>query len=215
MNLAQTPNQRPESFLLQQRWWHWILDQIQEVLDRRSCRSANRLLRKPLGRRINGNDTRKIRGILFVFDQFIFWRTDLDAEIGVLREAKREGRYWWAEAIGGAANVRVDRDRFDAVTQPLWAWLDRVRPHLWRSGESYPASGPALHQLLDDGEVDISMAFNPAEASSLILAGRLPLVTIDDAEAGASGGCSGGSHNLVGKDREATRAILHWIRERS
>jgi putative thiamine transport system substrate-binding protein len=31
-----------------------------------------------------------------------------------------------------------------------------------------------LHQLLDDGEVDLSMAFNPAEASAAISAGRLP-----------------------------------------
>ncbi len=39
---------------------------------------------------------------------------------------------------------------------------------------AFPASGPALHQLLDDGEVDLSMAFNPAEASAAIAAGRLP-----------------------------------------
>jgi len=63
---------------------------------------------------------------------------------------------------------------FDAVTGPLWRWLDEVRPYLWRKGASFPASGPALHQLLDDGEVDLSMAFNPAEASALISAGRLP-----------------------------------------
>jgi putative thiamine transport system substrate-binding protein len=49
-----------------------------------------------------------------------------------------------------------------------------VRPHLWRGGATYPASGQALHQLLDDGEVDFSMAFNPAEASGLIREGRLP-----------------------------------------
>ena len=30
------------------------------------------------------------------------------------------------------------------------------------------------HQLLDDGEVDLSMAFNPAEASAAISASRLP-----------------------------------------
>ncbi len=63
---------------------------------------------------------------------------------------------------------------FAAVTAPLWGWLEEVRPYLWRQGETFPASGPALHQLLDDGEVDLSMAFNPAEASSLIDAGRLP-----------------------------------------
>ena len=63
---------------------------------------------------------------------------------------------------------------FAAVTAPLWAWLEAVQPHLWRAGKTYPASGPALHQLLDDGEVDLSMALNPAEASMAIGAGRLP-----------------------------------------
>lgn len=63
---------------------------------------------------------------------------------------------------------------FETVTAATWAWLDAVRPHLWRQGRTYPANKEALHQLLDDGEVDMSMAFNPAEASSLILTGRLP-----------------------------------------
>jgi putative thiamine transport system substrate-binding protein len=74
------------------------------------------------------------------------------------------------EALQGT----VDQADFAAVTAPLWAWLEEARPHLWRKGASYPLSGPALHQLLDDGEVDFSMAFNPAEASAAIGAGRLP-----------------------------------------
>ncbi|MGH6916193.1 MAG: ABC transporter substrate-binding protein [Geminicoccaceae bacterium] len=68
----------------------------------------------------------------------------------------------------------VEEADFEAVTAPLWRWLEAAEPHLWRQGEGYPASGPALHQLLDDGEVDFSMAFNPAEASAAIEAGRLP-----------------------------------------
>jgi putative thiamine transport system substrate-binding protein len=68
----------------------------------------------------------------------------------------------------------VDQADFAAVTAPLWAWLEDARPHLWRKGASYPLSGPALQQLLDDGEVDFSLAFNPAEASAAITAGRLP-----------------------------------------
>jgi putative thiamine transport system substrate-binding protein len=63
---------------------------------------------------------------------------------------------------------------FAAVSAPVWQWLEEVRPYLWRKGQTYPVSGPALHQLLDDGEVDLSMAFNPAEASAAISAGRLP-----------------------------------------
>jgi len=68
----------------------------------------------------------------------------------------------------------VEAEEFEALTATVWVALDRLRPLLWRGGAAYPASGQALHQLLDDGEVDFSMAFNPAEASSLILAGRLP-----------------------------------------
>jgi putative thiamine transport system substrate-binding protein len=68
----------------------------------------------------------------------------------------------------------MDQAEFAAVTAPLWAWLEEARPHLWRKGESYPLSGPALQQLLDDGEVDFAMAFNPADASAAISAGRLP-----------------------------------------
>ncbi len=68
----------------------------------------------------------------------------------------------------------VEEGDFEVVTAPLWDWLEAAEPHLWRQGEGYPASGPALHQLLGDGEVDFSMAFNPAEASAAIEAGRLP-----------------------------------------
>jgi putative thiamine transport system substrate-binding protein len=73
-----------------------------------------------------------------------------------------------------ALDEPVDQADFAAVTAPVWQWLEDVRPYLWRKGESYPLSGPALHQLLDDGEVALSMAFNPAEASAAIDAGRLP-----------------------------------------
>ena len=68
----------------------------------------------------------------------------------------------------------VEEADFAAVTGPVWRWLEEVRPYLWRKGQTHPISGPALHQLLDDGEVDLSMAFNPAEASAAIRAGRLP-----------------------------------------
>jgi putative thiamine transport system substrate-binding protein len=68
----------------------------------------------------------------------------------------------------------ADKADFAAVTAPLWHWLEAIRPNLWRKGAIFPASGPALHQLLDDGEVDFSMAFNPAEASNLIQGGHLP-----------------------------------------
>ena len=42
------------------------------------------------------------------------------------------------------------------------------------AAENFPATGAAQRQLLDDGEVDITISFYPSEASSLIAQGLLP-----------------------------------------
>ena len=62
---------------------------------------------------------------------------------------------------------------YEAVTQPLWAYLDALHPNLWRAARAFPANEPALGQLLADAEIDISFAFNPGRASAEILAGNL------------------------------------------
>ncbi len=63
---------------------------------------------------------------------------------------------------------------FEAATAPLWAWLDALHPHLWRGGAVFPQGDQAQRQLLDDGEIDLSLSFNPGEASSAIAQGLLP-----------------------------------------
>lgn len=68
----------------------------------------------------------------------------------------------------------LDPAQYDAQTAPLWAWLDRIHPALWRAAQAFPANEPALGQLLADGEIDISFAFNPGRASAEIAAGNLP-----------------------------------------
>jgi len=68
----------------------------------------------------------------------------------------------------------VDPKAFAAVSAPLWSYLDALHPVLWRSGKVFPQNGPAQHRLLDDGEVDIALSFQPSEASSLIARGAVP-----------------------------------------
>ncbi len=63
---------------------------------------------------------------------------------------------------------------FEMVTAPLWAWLDQAKPNLWRRGTAYPQNYPVLRQLLGDSEIDIAIAFNPADASAAIARGELP-----------------------------------------
>ena len=67
----------------------------------------------------------------------------------------------------------VEEADFDAVTAPLWAYLDEINGDLWRGGRAYPQNYPAMRQLVADGEIDIYIAFNPADASSAIERGEL------------------------------------------
>jgi len=64
--------------------------------------------------------------------------------------------------------------QFDRVTEPLWAYLDGLHPHLWRQGRDFPKSGPAQVQMLNDGVLDMALSFYPSQASNLIQEGRLP-----------------------------------------
>jgi putative thiamine transport system substrate-binding protein len=63
---------------------------------------------------------------------------------------------------------------FATVTAPLWVWYDALRPNLWRGGETFPENESVLQQMLNDGEVDFTMAFDPAAAAAAVEQGLLP-----------------------------------------
>ena len=65
-------------------------------------------------------------------------------------------------------------DDFDAVTAPMWAFLEELTPHLWRQGRAYPQTGPRQLQLINDGETDLAISFSPGEASAAIANDQLP-----------------------------------------
>ncbi|GGK17972.1 ABC transporter substrate-binding protein [Salinarimonas ramus] len=66
---------------------------------------------------------------------------------------------------------------YEETVAPVWDWYEALRPHLWRAGAEFPESGPAQNQLLADGETDIAITFNPAEAAAGAIQGRLPETT--------------------------------------
>jgi putative thiamine transport system substrate-binding protein len=63
---------------------------------------------------------------------------------------------------------------FAAVTAPLWSTLDVLHPLLWRQGKQFPASNTVMRQMLADGELAISLTFNPNEVANEIAAKTLP-----------------------------------------
>lgn len=63
---------------------------------------------------------------------------------------------------------------FAAATAPLWAWYDALRPNLWRKGVTFPENESVQQQMLNDGDVDFTMAFDPAAAAAAVEKGLLP-----------------------------------------
>ena len=62
---------------------------------------------------------------------------------------------------------------FAQVTQPLWAFLDKLHPNTWRSGTSFPSSSEQMMRLLDDQEIDLALSFDVSAASVQIDQGNL------------------------------------------
>jgi putative thiamine transport system substrate-binding protein len=65
-------------------------------------------------------------------------------------------------------------EAFARLTPPLWAWLDRLHPLLWRGGRQFPATPGAMRQMVADGELAMSLTFNPNEPANEIAGKTLP-----------------------------------------
>jgi len=115
-------------------------------------------------------------------------------------------------ADGGILQQPATDADFATVTAPLWDWLDRLHPYLWRDGKTFPQNDQAQRQLLDDGEIDMSLSFNPGEASSAIAQGLLPNTVRTYV---LDGGTIGNTHFLAipfnATAREAAMVVANFL----
>ena len=65
-------------------------------------------------------------------------------------------------------------ETFAETTKALWSYLDELHPQLWRKGEAFPSNIQEMHQKLADGELLMSLTFNPNEGANLVASGDLP-----------------------------------------
>ncbi|WP_017220543.1 ABC transporter substrate-binding protein [Moritella dasanensis] len=72
----------------------------------------------------------------------------------------------------------VDTQTFTTISAPLWDYLDKFHAVAWRQGKQFPASASETIQLLDDGELDIAISFNPNEATTSQQSGKLSETTV-------------------------------------
>ncbi len=73
-----------------------------------------------------------------------------------------------------ALAVAPDPATFKQVTAPLWDYLDKLHPLLWRQGKDFPPSTARLDQMLANNTLHWSMTFNPAHAARLVSQKQLP-----------------------------------------
>ncbi|GMQ46844.1 ABC transporter substrate-binding protein [Vibrio sp. 10N] len=67
----------------------------------------------------------------------------------------------------------VSEADFDLVTKPLWRYLDEFHKVAWRGGKQFPAGTAETIQLLDDGQLDLAITFNPNAVYSAQASGNL------------------------------------------
>ena len=79
-------------------------------------------------------------------------------------------------AAGGYEQFLGDFDpaRFDAELPACWDLLNELEPYLWREGQTYPESRPAMVDLFANGEIDFAMGYDPGDAQTNINEGIYP-----------------------------------------
>ncbi len=83
---------------------------------------------------------------------------------GALFELSGDARQWLA----------FEQATWDQHSPALWAFLNELKPFLWRQGETYPKDESELHALFANGEVDFSITQAIAGAGPLIAEGLVP-----------------------------------------
>lgn len=66
---------------------------------------------------------------------------------------------------------------FDEQTPEFYDFMNELEPNLWRGGDTYPESSAKLEELYQNGEIYLSMSYNPQLAQRQIEKGLYPETT--------------------------------------
>ncbi len=76
---------------------------------------------------------------------------------------------------GGVQNFeKFDERHYAEASAKTFAFLNDIKPFLWRSGATYPNSPSELNRLFANGEVEIAMAYGATFASEAIKRSEFP-----------------------------------------
>jgi putative spermidine/putrescine transport system substrate-binding protein len=64
-----------------------------------------------------------------------------------------------------------DQAKYDQYSKELWAFLNDLKPYLWREGKTFPEAVAPMHQLFASGELWFTMSNNDCEVDNKIRQG--------------------------------------------
>lgn len=69
-------------------------------------------------------------------------------------------------------DMDADEETVRKAIEPAIEYLKELKPYLWKEGKTYPGDAPLLDNMYADGEVRMTMTYNPNSASGKIATGE-------------------------------------------
>lgn len=69
-------------------------------------------------------------------------------------------------------DMKADEETVRKAIEPAIEYLRELKPYLWKEGKTYPGDAPLLDNMYADGEVWMTMSYNPNSASGKIATGE-------------------------------------------
>jgi putative spermidine/putrescine transport system substrate-binding protein len=74
--------------------------------------------------------------------------------------------------------VAHEKEAVRKLIQPALDYLVELKPYLWRQGETYPAANSQVDNMYSDGELMMTMNYNPNHVAVKILSGEFSATSI-------------------------------------
>ena len=74
----------------------------------------------------------------------------------------------------GALTGPFDEAKYDQYAPQLWAYLEQLKPYLWKQGNTFPEGVAPMHQMFANGELHFTMSNNDCEVDNKIMQGVFP-----------------------------------------
>lgn len=74
----------------------------------------------------------------------------------------------------GTLDGEFNKEAYRKHSGRLWEYINRLKPYMWKEGETFPENVAAMHQLFVNGELHFTMSNNDSEVDNKILEGFFP-----------------------------------------